>query len=85
MLALAALLCTAFLQLQEAGHGHGVDLHDSYAECLLCKGSGPVAALDNSAASASPVVIFPQALPAEAPPRVAAIQSFLARGPPAHS
>lgn len=85
MLALVALLCTASLQLQEAGHGHGTGLHDSYTECLLCKGSGPVAALDNTAATSVPAAALPPALITAAAPRVAAIQPFLARGPPVHS
>ncbi len=85
MLALAALLCVASLQLQEAGHGHGLDLHDSYAECLLCKGSGPDAILDNIATSVAPAALRPQAHAVATSPRLTAIQSFLARGPPAHS
>ena len=85
MLALVALLCTAALQLQEAGHGHGVDVHDSYAECLLCKGSGPVAAIDNTATGAVPVAERPQPVAMVAPLWLTPSRTFLARGPPTYS
>ena len=51
ILAVLALLCTAALQLQEVGHEHWLDLHDSYAECLLCKGSGAAAVNDPEASA----------------------------------
>lgn len=85
MIALVALLCTAALQLQEASHGHGPDLHDSYAECLLCKSSGPVAATDDSASTGLTVAAQPLVITAVKRPRLAPSQAFLARGPPIHS
>jgi hypothetical protein len=85
MLALVALLWTASLQLQEAGHGHVLDLHDSYAQCLLCKGSGPAAVTDSLANTAIPVHAPTANVPLLETPREAPGSPFLARGPPSYS
>lgn len=85
MLALVALLCTASLQLQEASHGHGLDLHESYSECLLCKSSGPVAAMDDSATTGLTAAARPLGVTVVKRPRLAPPQAFLARGPPTHA
>jgi hypothetical protein len=85
MLALVALLWTASLQLQEIGHGHALDPHDGYTQCLLCKSSGPAVAVDSPASAAVPVQSLRADVPVVASPRVAQGSPFLARGPPSHS
>ena len=85
VLALVALLCASALQVQEAAHNHGLDLHDSYTQCLVCKSSGPaVIALEITAVGdpANSGIVATAVTPA---PRVVHGAPFLARGPPLYT
>ena len=78
-----ALLFTAALQAQEAGHWHELD--DTYAECLLCK-SGADAQLTHIPTCAGPAWLLAAADEFLIAPAIAgAVSPFHARGPPARS
>ncbi len=83
MLAFAALLCVAALQLHEAGHWH--EASDTTAHCLVCKSASGLATAQPAETGLPQfaAVLLPQAerqpLPASSP------SHRLARGPPSIS
>lgn len=82
-LAFVALVFTAAVQAQEAGHWHELD--DTYVECLLCKHSAD-AQLPDILAFAGPAWLAAAAGELPTSPAIAGVVSpFHARGPPAHS
>ncbi|KAA1189664.1 hypothetical protein F0M18_15050 [Pseudohalioglobus sediminis] len=82
-LAFVALVFTAAVQAQEAGHWHELD--DTYVECLLCKHSAD-AQLTDIAGCAGPtwLATFADDVIVTAP-ITGVVSPFNARGPPAHS
>lgn len=85
VLALAALLCAAALQVQEAAHGHWDTPGGGYAQCLLCKSSGNAAVPFDVPVGVAHCAVPVDTSPGCGAPRSPAAPLFYPRAPPDYS